>query len=286
MSDPKYHHYVPRFYLSKFADETDTIWVYDKEKDKTFATSPSNIGGQKKFYQLDELSEGGFDPLTLEKQLADLEYQVSNIINDWEKQFFKYEKLFIPDINRELISTYIAVQLLRTVEAREHLIQVLESTRENLKLNASHNSLHATLLWNEELIAKFRDRISECIWIFGRNNSSTSFMTSDHPVIIKTGDNRQWLTGPQIFVEGMYVVFPLSPTLVMYCKDPVYWNTVRAIEHMISPVEFSDDMVNHENSGQVGMSYRFVFSSNNDFSFAKEFLDDQSEFRNSKRKRI
>jgi hypothetical protein len=53
-----------------------------------------------------------------------------------------------------------------------------------------------------------------------------------------------------------------------------------------TPVEFTDDMVKHENSGQIGMSYRFVFSKDKDFDFANEFLTDNKEFKNPQRKRF
>jgi hypothetical protein len=39
----------------------------------------------------------------------------------------------------------------------------------------------------------------------------------------------------------------------------------------LSPVEFKEDMVNHENSGQVFMSSRFVFAPTNDFEDVEIF---------------
>jgi hypothetical protein len=39
----------------------------------------------------------------------------------------------------------------------------------------------------------------------------------------------------------------------------------------VSPIEFTEEMVMHENGGQVFMASRFVVSPNNDFEFAREF---------------
>ena len=286
MSEPKHHHYVPRFYLSRFTDSRSKIWVLDKQENKVFPSTPNNIGGQNQFYRLDELAEHDIDPLEMEKQFADLEYQVSNITSNWFQQLTKSEKLEIPEINRDLMSLFIVTQLLRTVEAREILVQFTSAVKKDYDPISDAKNLHATLLWNDDLVNKMKKRISDCIWIFGNNRSTTPFCTSDHPVLIKSFDNKKWLLGPRIFDEGMYIVYPLSPTLVMYCKDPKYWEKIRKFENSISPVEFTDDMVKHENSGQIGMSYRFVFSKCNDFDFANEFLTDNEDFKNSRRKRF
>lgn len=286
MNDPKHHHYVPRFYLSRFTNTTGRICVFDKQTGKIFHSTPENIGRQNQFYRLDELAEDGIDPLEMEKQFADLEYQTSNITNNWFLQFSHTDKLIIPEINRDLISLFIVTQLLRTIEAREILVQFTSAVQKNYDSLSDAKNLHASLLWNDDLINKMKKRISDCIWIFGRNKSSTSFCTSDHPVLIKSFDNKEWLLGPRIFDKGMYVVYPLSPTLIMYCKDPEHWGKMKIFENLISPVEFTDDMVKHENSGQIGMSYRFVYSSDNDFNFANEFLSDNAEFKNSQRNRF
>ena len=286
MSEAKHHHYVPRFYLSRFTDTNGKLWVFDKQEDNIFPSSLDNLGGQKKFYRLDWLTEHRLDPLTLENQFADLEYQVSNITNDWFRQFTNSDKLIIPDINRDLISLYITTQLLRTVEAREQLVQFSKAAVENYDSKTDAKNLQASMLWNDDLVNEMKQRISSCIWIFGKNDSQTSFCTSDHPVTIKTLDNKQWVLGPRIFDDGMYIVFPLTPTLIMYCKDPEHWKAVKKFENSISPVEFTDDMVKHENSGQIGMSYRFIYSGENDFGFAKEFLADTIEFQKPDRARF
>ncbi len=285
MTEPKHHHYVPRFYLSRFTDPTKKLWVFDKLTDKIFSSTPENVGGQNQFYRLDELTKDGIDALELEKQFADLEYQVSNITNNWLQQFTHTKTLTIPDINRDLISLFITTQLLRTVEAREQLVQFTSLTQKGYDARSDAKNLQAAFLWDDDFVNKMKQRISSCIWIFGINESSVPFCTSDHPVLIKTQDNKQWLLGPRIFDKGMYIVYPLSPTLIMYCKDPDGWSVLKRFENSLSPVEFTDDMVQHENSGQIGMSYRFIFSMENNFKFANNFLSENKEFKNPERER-
>jgi hypothetical protein len=97
-------------------------------------------------------------------------------------------------------------------------------------------------------------------------------MTSDTPVLLKTPDNRIWLKGPGIFQVGVYAVYAITPTIVLYCKERTHWKMLERFENALSPVSFTSEMVDHENSGHAGMSARFVFSSTNDFDFVKAFL--------------
>ena len=121
--------------------------------------------------------------------------------------------------------------------------------------------------------AVIRGKIADCIWLFAFNDSKQPFFTSDHPALVKSGDNKMWMLGPRVFEEGMYVVFPLTPQWIWYCKDRKYWAKVAKFDRTVSPVRFTVDMVNHENSGQVGMCSRFVFSNSPEFSFAKVYCN-------------
>lgn len=288
MNEPIFHHYVPRFYLSRFVNSDGRLFVYDKLTEKVFATKPENIAGQNKFYRLDELTAHGLDPLTLEKQFANLEGEVSRITNCWFNQIDHSSIVEIPEVNRELVSLYITTQLIRTEEARKQLIQFTElvKTDKNYSPHQDANSLQAHLLWDDDLINKMKNRISDLIWVFGKNESEELFCTSDHPVLLKKSDNTQWILGPRIFDEDMYIVFPLSPKIVLYCHDKNHIKGLEKFENSISPVNFTSDMVKHENSGQIGMSNRFVFFTNNNIDFAKEFLDGSPEFKDPNRKRF
>ena len=79
MNASKLHHYVPQFYLRRFLDREGRLWVWDKIKDETFATSPGRIAAETNFYFLSEFVQQGYDPLTMEKQFSDLEHHASII---------------------------------------------------------------------------------------------------------------------------------------------------------------------------------------------------------------
>lgn len=76
MSVPKLRHYVPQFYLlylRRFLEDQGRLWVWDRDRDWVFLSSPRSVAAETNFYFLDEIAEQGRDPLTMEWQLADLE---------------------------------------------------------------------------------------------------------------------------------------------------------------------------------------------------------------------
>lgn len=77
-NEPKLHHYVPQFHLRRFANADGQIWVWNKQTDKSFPTSPNGIAAEKHFYKMTDLAEQGHDPLMMEKQLSDMEGKVKN----------------------------------------------------------------------------------------------------------------------------------------------------------------------------------------------------------------
>ncbi|MCY9666484.1 DUF4238 domain-containing protein [Paenibacillus alginolyticus] len=288
MSEAKFHHYVPRFYLSNFNNQSNKLWIYDKKENKVFTSAAENIAGVNHFYRLHEFELQGRDPLIMEKQFSALESEASNIMQDWFRQLsYSVDFIEIPDSNRDIMSLYMTLQLLRTMEARELLIQLTEMNVDNYDAREDATSLHTAMLWNEDTFNPIKQQIYNCYWIFGVNKSNATFYTSDHPILIKTKDFKQWVVGPRVFDEGMSIVFPLSPTVVLYCYEPSYWRKLQKLNNNVSSVEFTEDFANHENSGQVAMSNRFIFSSENNFDFAKELLQlIEESFKDPQRKRV
>lgn len=285
----KFHHYVPRFYLARFVDADGFLWVFDKTTDRIFRTSPAKIAGENKFYDVPELRTTGIDPRLLEKQFADTESEVSRITECWLRQVQKHKVVEIPAVNREIMSLFLVLQLLRTAEARVQIVQFTEAIQRDAQAynpeQDAHNS-HARLLWYEKLINQMTQKLAECIWIFAKNSTERPFYTSDHPVLVKSFDSKQWILGPRVFDCGMYVVFPLSPTWILYCKDPRYWGELARFDQSVSPVTFTAHMVDHENSGQIGMSCRFVFTNTPSFEFARRFCQLHPDIKDPERKRF
>lgn len=274
MSEPKLHHYVPQFYLRRFVNSVGKFWAWDKQKDRVFSTTPKSVAAETDFYWLHEFETLGHDPLTLEKQLSDLEGQVALFTEQWLgwiNSGSAGDKIPIPTPNRKIVSRYIALQFLRTADQKDLHSAIYQIDHPNEALTPEKRTrLHTELLWDLKTLKVIERHIGKAIWIFGVNRTSTPFWTSDNPVAFKTANNKMWIKIGFIS-KGTYVVFPLSPSVVLYCHERKYWKSIARLDRTISPVEFTDEMVEHENAGQVYMATRFVISSVNDFRFAREF---------------
>lgn len=206
----------------------------------------------------------------MEKQLSELEGQASMITGQWLSWLSDGKRgkpIPIPKINREVVSLYIAVQYLRTADTREILCAL---DKEKVAGRAERTRLHTTRLWDLQIVHSIRDWINQSIWVFGRNDTDTPFITSDNPVTFRTPDNKQWLR-LGVLAPGMYVVFALSPSLVMYCYERSYWGAITKFDRCLSAVILNTGMVKSENTGQVFMASRFVFSRTDNFTDAHDF---------------
>lgn len=274
MNAPKLHHYVPRFHLRRFVDELDQLWAWDKQSDRIFRTSPGAIAAENQFYRLTQYEPDGRDPLTMEKQLSEMEGEVSLITDQWLEwlpQMEPLDKVPIPRVNRWIVARYLAVQMLRTLDTRELLSAMVEIGRGEPVDAREARELHTELIWNPHVVERFAKRFRRSVWIFARNDSATPFVTSDNPVAFRSPDNRQWLRS-LVLVPGAYLVFAMSPGVVLYCHPRVGpFRKLSKFADCLSPVVLDDGMVESENSGQVFMASRFVLSNRPDFDAERAF---------------
>jgi len=272
--DARLHHFVPQFYLRRFGDSAGKLWVWDRDKDRTFKAKSKSVAAANNFYRFDRLATVGHDPLTMEKQLSHLEGEVAKITAQWLswlRQAQPMDKIPIPEINRELVASYIAIQFLRAADARRLLSFFDRAVSDKPMTEEEIEDAHIQLLWDEDFVSCFSKRIQISTWMFGRNATRLPFITSDNPVAFRTGDNRIWLR-TAVLSSGTYVVFPLAPDIVMYCypiEEPFV--SLSVLDSCLSPVTFTEDMVDSENCGQVFMASRFIFSRDGNFEMAREF---------------
>lgn len=274
MTDPKLHHYVPQFHLRRFADESGRLWAWDKRTDRIFRTSPTGIAAETQFYRLTQYEADGHDPLVMEKQLAEMESEVSLITDQWLawlSQMKPLDRLPIPRMNRWIVARYLAVQMLRTLDTRALLSAMVELDRGVRVEEHEARELHTELMWDPHIVEHFAARFRRSVWVFARNDSATPFVTSDNPVAFRSPDNRQWLRS-LVLVPGAYLVFAISPRVVLYCHPRIGpFRKLSKFADRLSPVMLDHNMVESENSGQVFMASRFVLSSQANFDAERAF---------------
>jgi hypothetical protein len=270
----KLHHYVPQFHLRRFADENGKLWIWDKQAGRVFPTLPGGIAAETHFYRLTQYETEGHDAQAMEKQLSALEAEVAAITDqwlDWLPDMAPLDVVPIPRVNRGIIALFLAVQFLRTRDTREILAALVELDRSDAVSPQEARELHTELMWDPGLIELLAKRFRRSIWIFARNTSATPFVTSDNPMAFRTADNSQWLRG-NIMSRGTYLVYPMSPQIMLYCYPPHgKFRALRKFANSVSPVMFTDEMVDGENSGQVFMSSRFLISNRVQFGAERAF---------------
>jgi hypothetical protein len=221
------------------------------------------------------LTRQGRDPLVMEKQLSDLEGEVAKITNqwlDWFRIMSPTEKIEVPDVNRDLVSQYAAMQFIRTADSGDILAAFAKQSGGGKELSAADKQqLHLEMIWTSGIFPELAKRIKSATWIFGRGATSIPFVSSDNPVAFRTGDHSMWLK-VGIYSEGTYSVFPLAPDVVMYCHPrEARWERLAVLDCCLSPVSFTEEMVDSENATQVFMASRFVISRRDDFQREREF---------------
>ncbi|MBA2933070.1 DUF4238 domain-containing protein [Sphingomonas sp. CGMCC 1.13654] len=274
MNAPKLHHYVPQFHLRRFADSKGCLWVWDKQNDRIFSAPPAGMAAETHFYRLTQYEGLGYDPAMMEHQLSSLEAAMAAVTGqwlDWLPDMAPLDRLPIPRANRRAVALFLAVQVLRTRDTRDILSALVELDRGTRPSQQEERELHTELIWDEKLVETLARRFSRSIWIIGLNDSGTPFVTSDNPVAFRTADNRQWRRAA-ILERGTYLVYPLSPTAILYCHPPHgHFRALRRFADSVSPVTFTQSMVESDNSGQTFMATRFLMSSRQNFEAERAF---------------
>jgi hypothetical protein len=267
MTVAKVHHYVPRFYLERFVDPDGFVWVYDKAMGRTFKGRPKTLARESYFNEVPFFRDTGIDPQYVEQQLAELESEAANITACWFRQIEQGSKVVIPEVNRAIMSEFIATQIFRTPEQRLIISQALRVADEDELKN-----LHTRLAQN--WVDEARNAIKGFIWVFGKNDSGIPFYTSDHPVSIVShprGGQRQCLHAFQFPAPAVEISLPLSPTLMFYAYDRVRWAQLEPFDGCASPVIFTPELVQADNYPRIGHSRRFVYCDRDEFAFARAF---------------
>lgn len=214
-------------------------------------------------------------PLFLEKELSEIESAASRITEQWLvtlKAIKPKEKMEVSDTERAAMSLYIAVQWLRTTGTKE-ILDLLVNKRKEFSPDQMKILHHSFLILEDLMLRELTEKIHDSIWIFGRNKTSAPFVTSDNPVTVHA-PNHMWLRWGIIEAPGICVTLPLSPAFIFFGYERNHWKKLARFDCTLSPIEFTQELVQHENAGQVCNASRFVISHKNDFEFARTLISD------------
>lgn len=115
-SQPRLHHYLPRFYLRAFSDPTilkregkSAIWVYEKQKSPRRG-SPDNEARERDLYAFDD---SGAKNTQAEEWFARLESEVAPILERLRKR----DHVLTPD-ERDWLAVFVGTMYTRTPAGR------------------------------------------------------------------------------------------------------------------------------------------------------------------------
>lgn len=299
MSRIKNQHYVPKFYLRNFCKKQEQIAVFDKVTQKSYYTSISNVANEKYFYDDEKLDEATQVNQFLEKYFHPLENRIAVLLKDLIGSFDKNEFNCLDQDSRIDLSLYLIYQFARTKEYREQLNQTIKTftqtvadefvkqqggNPEDFEIVTDDKILHVEMLLKEDTIDRFAEIIYNHIWIFLVNESILNFITSDHPFVKKKNIYHPIRSFNGLRSPGIEIAFPLSPKYCLAIAERSYFKLFEGFDGKLMPA--NNDNVLHYNSLQIINSYRFVYSKENEFSLAREIVNEEPEIANPLRSRI
>jgi hypothetical protein len=288
-TSPGTQHYVPQLILRRFADERDRIHAYDKWNRKRFLCSTRNVASEHGFYDI----EADGQLISMDPLMGKLESIIAPVLNS----IIEAESVsHLTPIDKRLIADFVAVQMKRTLGARERLQQLKDGVRKEMEARGvsvdpefgDEDDLKRASVTNildaPKAMAK---HILDKTWMPDKSPPGNTFLVSDNPIVkFNMRPSGPYWSNTGLACEGVEVHMPLSPSLSMcfmchsnmrmMCEAEVLSGVpepmlVAALSGR--PFELEAGNVTHQNSLQVQSATRFVFASNDDFSLVDRMLE-------------
>lgn len=317
MSNIKKQHYVPQFYLKKFASSTEIIHTFNKFTGKSFKTTVRDTASELRFYDFhpdilkefrDRVESEPINSADADQIAKALDLQmVEHELGVREAKFASAFQGILDAISKQehftaeqrwYMAEFLTMQILRTPEARKDNIDMQKSLLKELAkrypdLNAEelyvefderYASLeHAQIMFNPEIQLALSQTLVNHIWLIGDNTTTQHFYTSDTPVV-KRPHVQQPLYGVGFGSFGVEIAFPLTPRyMLIMCERSAFLPLTSLDEQIIS---LSSDHVTYYNSLQVLQSYRSVYCPLGEFLLAAEICNLHPEVCTAERVRV
>lgn len=248
MSQPKRHHFLPKFYLRRFADHKRRIRRYERGSKKPIVMSVINAAVETGFYTITE--ESGTQSQKVEALLSRIEQDAAAAVERLLKGHFPPSPA-----DRESLALFIAFQIMRTPEQRHEYELMVDYAQKLLLENwtadyARQRLSEAGLEPTDEAVADVMDVVEnpdkfrfvphpnehillmlsiataalapvilDKSWLLGHCRNGT-FVTSDHPIAYyRTPAEQNRLLGVGL-TNAEEVYYPLGRYHVLMLVPP------------------------------------------------------------------
>jgi len=228
----KVQHYVPQFLLRKFGNgKKDQLHVFDKHTSRSFRTNAKNVASESRFYDF----RIGNEDATLEPMLAELEGVTKPLLG---RIIEKDSVSVITDAERELLSTFFAIQFTRTKAFREQMLDVPKMIRANLRSRTEEQGARSrieefvTLPDENELKIEtahfmmnapstFGPHFLNKDWLLISTTRKSPFIIGDNPLALQNAIDMGPYGNLGLAVKGIEIYLPLSPVraLAIWCPS-------------------------------------------------------------------
>ena len=281
-------HYIPRFLLKRFAKrkkKNPQLWVYDKQTSNIFLSSINDIGHQNNFYEYHDDE----NHIELEASLMKIDSAAANIIN----QILKSEKLILSEHERNVLTFFIACQIIRTPSTEKDIEFLRNSLIKMCGPNVRCGNDHKTIGEYDSKIDKFvalssmknlpslSQALAAKVWLLARSANSSNFLISDNPVVRHNGVEIPFKSNLGLDNEGIEVYFPISS---QFCIGIICPNLARAASITGRSLIMSHENMQFMNSLQVIYAERYIFAKDkSDLNIVSEMLTENPDLRSGRR---
>jgi hypothetical protein len=306
----KVQHYVPQFLLRNFGSgKKDKIHAFDKQTGKSFEAKARNVAAESRFYDF-HLSG---HHLTLEGKLSQIEASAKPII---ESILNRNSLAHLTPQARAKLSVFLAVQMTRGKWIRElsrefpRMLEQAFHAKAGPDVDLSGIAEHLRTPDDNELAIEtvrsvlsapqvYAPHFADKVWILCGTDTEHPFLIGDNPIGMK---NMKPCGNIGLSVPGIEIYFPLSPRrlLSLWCPSHIQWlestfshNCGNSYtDHMLAAIAagkvlpYPPESVMNANSIQIVYAERFVFSSDGDFSLARNMTQKHVACRRGPRPKI
>lgn len=268
-----------------------------------YQTSVDKIFHKKDFYavDMDLVPEEGRDKMNvnsiecdlfaehIESQYADILNAINKSTDLWRRMPYYFLRGRIPECWVDHLSMQLIVQYLRTPEAREYALELLERSRLCMKAFSDNPFLskeernyyekesqrthgeaidHFMIFFDKEkVIEPYCSLLKNKIWSI-YFSPEAEFFTSDSPIILEREGANKKIKFLELNLSQLNITYPITRHLLIRLWDRESYKELEPYDRMIRVVD--EDFVRAENIRQYLWARKEVVVSNNQYTFFEQ----------------